>query len=699
MLTPRPALAKKKGQAFEGRTHVVEVQVPVNVIDRARQPVRGLTAEDFKVFDQGRPREIVAFATVDLELWQPERLRSDPEQLPAVARRHFLLLFDLSFSRPASIVRAQRAAREFVLEALHPTDLVAVATYTLENGPRLVITFTPDRAQLAHAIDTLGARRRGLPVEDPLHFVLVPPKALGDLAGLPTRSSTGSRAEEARLETSRLWVKQMAKSERTVEAASITAFSRSLADLARVLDSIRGRKQVVLFSEGFDSRLFLGRRPDTLDTDQKLSRLEAARGELWMVDSNELYGFTGLQNDLEEMLEAFRRADCTIQAVDAGGLRADFVAQDARSSGQEALFYLANGTGGELFEDANDLGEQLLRVLERTSVTYVLTFRADDVAFDASYHRLKVTASLPRGTRLSHRKGYFAPRPFGELDPLEKSLLAADAIASAARRTDIDIALLLAPFRAGSAAYVPVIIEIGGQSLLEGEEEREVRAEIYAYVTDERGEMKDFFTQLVTINSKIGRESLMRSGLKYYCHFSLPPGEYRARVLVRNASTGRTGVETARLRVPHYTETEPTLLPPFFLEPPGTWVLVRERDVGGPSQSVVYPFTVNGDPFVPAARLSLGARDEAQLCLIAYNLDGGKLILQTRISKADGTAVDGGHIDLLERTVTGITGLDKLRAAFRPTGLARGEYTLEVAVGSSDQKWTQSNSIPFTVRD
>ncbi len=97
------------------------------------------------------------------------------------------------------------------------------------------------------------------------------------------------------------------------------------------------------------------------------------------------------------------------------------------------------------------------------------------------------------------------------------------------------------------------------------------------------------------------------------------------RVLVRNAETGRTGVESAALTVPPYDGTQPVLLPPIFLEAPGSWLLVRERAGENQQASVVYPFTVNGEPYVPAARPALSAADTARLCLVAYNLGKGQL--------------------------------------------------------------------------
>lgn len=72
-----------------------------------------------------------------------------------------------------------------------------------------------------------------------------------------------------------------------------------------------------------------------------------------MVDTDDIYGNSPLVNDVHRMLEEFRRADTVIHAVDISGLGADLpLEHGAKRVGRDALFYVANETGGELFEEA-----------------------------------------------------------------------------------------------------------------------------------------------------------------------------------------------------------------------------------------------------------------------------------------------------------------------------------------------------------
>jgi VWFA-related protein len=718
--TPQPT-----PQRFEETTQVVSVEVPVNAVDRTGKPVRGLEAADFEIFDEGSRQTVNHFEVVDLDALRPDQAAvalapgaigtvDDLDAVDAAVRRHFLLLFDISFSSPTAVLRARLAARDFVLKSLRPSDLVAVATTSLEHGPRLVLTFTPDRAQLAHAIDTLGLNRNDELAPgnaDPLRFIIASPSSVsvGSSLQLPASQSTGGGKAKQDLDIALadandvvldalIAVRSYAqKDQRAYANSQITAFTRGLSSLAKALNNLKGRKTVVYFSQGFDSSLMLGRE-DLGSKEAADEALNIAFGNQHLVDTDQRFGNTALKAAVNRMLEEFRRADCVIQAIDISGLRSSSDASDAgQPSGQEALFYMANETGGELFKDANNFREQLERVLDRSNVTYLLAFQRSDLKADGAYHRLRVKTRAS-GVRLSFRAGYYAPRPYQQLDPLEKNLLAADGIARAVTRSGLDMGLLVAPFRSSEkTAYVPVIIELPGNNLLQEGKADRLNLELYAYVSNAQGQMADFFTRRFALDVKKGREALQSSGVKYYGHLDLPPGDYRVRVLVRDSDSGRTGVRSVSLTVPTYQKSEPVLLPPLFIEARHNWVLVRERAKEANAAAVVYPFTLKGEPYVPAARPALGSTDKARLCLVGYNLGAGNLSLEGQVTAADGSLLPGGALTLVERTPSGVTGQDELLATFQPTGLGAGDYVLRVALTDPATGHKEVNSLPFQV--
>lgn len=698
----RPEDAVASGNVFSGESRVTVVEVPVNVTDRSGTPVRGLGKENFRVIDEGENREITDFEVIDLA-----EVDRDPRVidtvLPGSARRHILLLFDVSFSAPTAIVRAREAARDFVLKELHPTDLVAVGTYSLETGPRLVLTFTTDRAQIAHAIDSLGYRTDSR--VDPLRFIISNPR---QSAQVPESSQN---VDQGRLELSDSAVGTMAimealanRDQRNFQRGQVIAFTRSLGVMGRQLGSLPGRKQVVFFSEGFDSSLVTG---DPIGTPQEGDQraIDIQRGVLWQIGSNDLFGDTGLQRRLRDMVREFNRTDTVIQAVDIGGLRAEGDIRDSGpiNRGHEGLFYIANETGGQLFKDANDLESQLGDALDISTVTYVLTFRPENLVANGKFRRLRVelVGDDLKGAEVSHRQGYYAPRPFADLDPLEKELIASNAIVTGDLEADFELGVLAAPFRANKDwAYVPVIVEIDGPSLLAGgiPDDETMALELYAYATNKQGEMKAFFTRRLGLDLDLGRELISRKGIKYYGHLELVPGDYQLRVLVRNMDTGQATLASRDLTIPEYEDDPSVVLPPFFIERPGQWLMIREQLEGQSPDSTIYPFTINGDPYVPAAQPDLNRGQKAHFALVAYNLGKGRLNLEGTITTPEGKAISGGQLALLERTTTGIEGYDKLLARLDTAGLDPGEYELQVGLTDPATGRSESNSIAFRIR-
>src|SRR5262245_28492892 len=98
------AAAPPGQQTFEGTSQVVAVEVPVNVVGRDGEPVRGLTAADFEIYDGGDLQKISSFEVIDLKSLAAAPAASEPgipvgappapRELPPSARRHFLFLFD-----------------------------------------------------------------------------------------------------------------------------------------------------------------------------------------------------------------------------------------------------------------------------------------------------------------------------------------------------------------------------------------------------------------------------------------------------------------------------------------------------------------------------------------------------------------------------------------------------------------------------
>ena len=95
------------GQVKESVT-VSVVEVPVTVVDRGGNPIKGLTRENFEIIDEGKKREISSLDSIDFSSVESMSLASP---LNPAARRNFLLVFDLTFSSPNSISRAQQGAR------------------------------------------------------------------------------------------------------------------------------------------------------------------------------------------------------------------------------------------------------------------------------------------------------------------------------------------------------------------------------------------------------------------------------------------------------------------------------------------------------------------------------------------------------------------------------------------------------------
>ena len=702
------------GEAVRESASATVIEVPVTVIGKDGRPVSGLTAADFELFDDGKRRPISAIDAVDLSApAPPPRAGSAPQPpaVPASARRLWLLVFDLSYSSPSGIVRARDGARDFVTRSMRESDLAAVGTLSVDTGWKLLVNFTRDKRQLGDAIGTLGVPSLTPPTSDPLVF------AFSTLAGSETgalTSGNSSDREQAFLEGLRDMQSLRRKSNDELLRGRAGKLVQSLAGIGRVLDSVRGRKHVLFFSEGFESRLLTGtglgaahdgstQATSALDPTTAMGAGDASlSGEIWKIDNDARFGSGSSRDRLGAALALFQRSDAVLDAVDIGGLRADGDPSPRNEGGSDTLFTMAADTGGDFVRNANQLGGELEKVSDRTSRVYVLAYAPGPLSRPGAFHKLRVEVKSP-GARVIARTGYYEPRPYRSLTRLEQVLASGDLVTAGGPSSQIDARLLAAAFPSpAESPQVPIVLEIPGGSLLSGDSSDKSGVQIYAYATDARGNLVDYVASEIGLDLSKTRKALESGGLKFYGTLYLPPGDYDLRVLVRNAATGRSGVVAARLAVPAMPGGAPTVLPPLFPEEPGRWMLVRGTPRSdAPARPADYPFAVAGESFIPAALPSLRAGADAKVAIVAYNFGGAgraaALETAVRLAGPDGRAANA-QLKVEKSSDDERGGGQKRLVSFSTAGLAPGRYALTVVVTDPSSHSTAESTGAFELK-
>lgn len=684
---------------FSGTTTVLEVRVPVQVVLKG-EPVRGLTKKNFEIYRGRQRQKITGFDVVDLR--NVTTATPPPSVLPPAARRHFLLLFDLTYAEPPSILKAREAAMKLVHDHLNPSDLVGVATYSFTRGPRLILNFTSDRRQIDDAIQTLALPKNMPEPQDPL-ALMIESQAPGQIGGVAASAGilSGGARQQALYDQLLQLQRQGQKATMQTEANEAIAFSQSLADMAKAMAAVPGRKYVVYLSEGFSGNVLTGGKA-TLALHQAIER-----GQTWDVDSSQMFGNTRVQDNVEKMLEAFRRSDCIIESVDIGGLRAAgstddgrWQSQTQRPNGEATLFLMANDTGGELFQHYNDLGTAMQQMLDRTSVLYLLSFTPQDIKADGSYHRIRVKlVDAPRGARVVTKPGFYAPRAYTAMNAAERQLENAGMIVGGEQGGLLPVSVLAAPFPLrgpNSKAYVPVLLEVNGKTLLRDEDKATAIVQIYIYALDPKGGIRDYRVQALRINVKQMGKAIEASGLKFFGHLDLGPGQYSLRILVRNADTGIAAIRVVPLTVPSFGKPKLVLLRPLFPEKPGKWIIVREPVKTKAEKEIPYPFMLGAQPFIPAGQPEVSPSGKLPVYIVGYHLPKSGISIHAVVTRPDGSPVANGSLTVTAKPEPSSREAEALPATFSAKGLAPGHYRLQIQLKSASGS-TESPPAAFEV--
>jgi VWFA-related protein len=508
------------------------VIVDVTVKDKSGKLIENLTRDDFTILEDGKPQKIAVFEFQHLTMEQEPppalslddqlKLPDDPKTAITVARpgsiqfrdkRLLVFFFDFSSMQIPEQLRAQDASLDYLKNRITKDDMVAMLMFTGTGAPLVLSDFTDDR-------DVLTTVIKGLPIGEAT-----------DLAGL---ADTG---DDNGQDTGAAFVADETE-------FNIFNSDQKLAAIEQVSKMLAGfpeKKALVYFSSGVSK--------------------------------------TGVDNQaqLEASINAAVKANLAIYPIDARGLMADPPGGDAskaasRGTGifngsvynsqratindsQETLFTLAEETGGKAFLDSNDIEGGITQAQEGMGSYYLVGYYSTNNAKDGKYRRISVKLnSKIAGVKLEHRLGYYADKVWGKLNAQDKDQQLKEALSAGDPVTDIPIALQVDYFRVAPTAYfVPVSIKIPGSviALAAKGGASVTQLDFLGQIQDERhatvGNVRDF------IRIQLGQDSAAKAGhrnFQYDAGFTLEPGRYRLKFVVRENITGKTGTFETNFTVP-----------------------------------------------------------------------------------------------------------------------------------------------------
>lgn len=494
---------------FRGGVDVV--QFTVTVLDKERRSVTGLTADDFEVLVDGKPRPLAAFAAVDL----PDDT-SPAAALPSVALdvqtnqlppegRLVVIVMDRSIYNGTTTdpIRAAQAIAKAAIDRLGPADVAGVV-YTASAMRMYSQGLTTDRARLRAAVDQIGLGT----IEEP-----PPPPLLAEFAA--SRGAPPPKKAQSRV--------QLAGEERSGECLCGVCVPDTLTALAKTLTGGMARHKSILFV-GSDIAL-TSRDPTTrcaayiYPARDKLTRaLDEANVTFNVVDPRGLEG-------LGEAAE-----------LDAPSSRVDMGTNMLR---QEILRTLPDYTGGRTVVNSNKPENAIGPIFDEDGSYYVLAIARDPAASkDDDRHRIKIAVKRSDVT-VRTRNLYFAPDPKAKRDAAPNA--AAAALAELIPKSDFSLQMNLVPqFSKDGSPEVRVLL--GVDSRAAGKLDVLIRAydRVFTPVGTPLKQRLD-----VPASAVAGSEAFQWSSV-----LNPPPGDYEVRAAVATADGTRAASVIGYIDVP-----------------------------------------------------------------------------------------------------------------------------------------------------
>jgi VWFA-related protein len=532
MLTP--ALPAQAPQAAEGnsgyRFSVNSELVLVNVVvrDKSGKFVSNLPKDAFTVLEDGKPQTISSF---DFETTDLVALPAVPQQqlltLPAPAatapatpvaapgtidlnnRRLVVLFFDLTSLDEIDTDAAVKAAENYVEKQMTPADMVGVVA--LGSSLSLLQDFTSDRAQLSKALAKLSYSGEGF--------------AEGSAGDSSSGPDTGAAFTPDDSEFNSF------NTDRRLQA--LQALSESMA-------RIEQKKSIIYFSSGMNGT-GLENRAQLRNT---INGAVSSNVSIYPMDSR----------GLQAMVPGGEASQASMRGTGAYSGRAMQASFDSNFNSQETLATLASDTGGRAFLDSNDFSQVFNRVQADTSAYYLLGYRSTNTVRDGRYRKLTVRLNDPnlKDAKLEFRRGYYAPRDFAHSGREDREQQLRDELASDLSSTDLDVYLSAAYFRLDKDRfYVPVSLLVPGSQIpfTRSSDKDKATLDIIGLVRDELNRPVGTVRDTVKLNVDES-QAVQRRNVQYQTGFTLPPGNYRLKFVLRENQSGRMGSFETDISIP-----------------------------------------------------------------------------------------------------------------------------------------------------
>lgn len=539
------------------RSRITLVPVDVRVLDRDGRPIAGLTREDFRIFEDGRPQEIAAFEhivfTADAAAdapgdARPALRRAAGPDLSAPSGRVFL--FVLGRGRLQYPTRILDALVDFVDTRLLPQDHAAVIAYNRatdftrdHDTIRAVIAAFREKHERIEA--RMTAKQSGLAavfggkdvppgLQPEVDAIFQTPGAPGFREMPPGRATDAARIEQDFRDVGNLLtpigisqpVSGLAP-EAPADLQSLDAYMegnvKTLQDLGGLFAGIEylryldGEKHLVYVSE-------FGLQMPSGDYDVSLANVAA---------------------DARVVVDVIHTGGITSRMDGRGLPRVNW----NHAFSLEGLKTLAERTGGRaaLFK----WGDAALADIDRASRSqYLLGYYPATSEQDGTFRRITVKVDRP-GARVLYRHGYFA-RP--QLVPLDRrEFMAYNRIAAAGNYAgtlrDIGVEVDATWDRAAGEVRIQLAVDPKGLRVVERDGVHHVELDVAVYSGDARQRLASETRQRIDL--KLTSEELfaaMQQDIRYTLTFNPQRVPAHVKVVVYDHAADRTGSATARVR-------------------------------------------------------------------------------------------------------------------------------------------------------